>query len=292
MDSSEYINDLIESGTNVIFSFGYTGCGKTCFFMTIVKYLLENCVLELNSKDNMDGIYYIETLLKNLEDGKLPPPSSLGEVEDVDLKFKIDGKETILTFLDMAGEDLKLVDPTESAPDSTLELRKRGTLIEKINRYLQSPDLSVILLCFIDHDAPEKQNRLIHKFFNYINSYYDFNFNRVALIVSKWDKSKNKYDLSEFLNKNCRQSYLWLKDKVDKPNAFVFSMGTVIENSAGKRLKGKKLNLEYCKDIVDWLREVGSSAPTRLKEPSIKEIITTLLERSIKFIWRVTSFVR
>ena len=155
------IQELIRSGTNVVFVFGNIGTGKTCFFLTIVNYLYKTCLLRLNSKDNIEGIAFIEKLSKQLKEKKeLPAPTSGGQIEEVDLRFKFKNKEVVYTFLDMAGEDLRYVDPTIISSEINISSEKRGNLDEKINKYLKNQKLPVILLCFIDYELPEEQDRL------------------------------------------------------------------------------------------------------------------------------------
>ena len=241
-----YIKSLIDSKTNVIFIFGYVNSGKTCFISILLKYLLENHVLRYNSKYNAQGVEYITKLLDDLDNLKLPESTSAGKLEEIDIKFKFEGQEVVLTFLDMAGEDLKMVNPSEKS----ITGEKGGKLTEKIDRYLQYPELNVTLLCFLDYQKGTPQGRLIHNFFNYIDNQYDFEFSRVAVIITKWDLNKNKHDVLDYLKINAPQVYLWLTSEVQNSEVFPFSIGKV---NTKNKLKLDTINLQYCSSIVKWL---------------------------------------
>lgn len=264
-----HIEELLESGTNVIFTFGDAGVGKTCFFITVVKYLNANYRVIYNSKDNKNGLEYLRTHLKELNNQTLPPANSLGEVKEIDISFKVRNEDIVVTFLDMSGEDLRVVDLAESGTTA-------GSLDDKIDIYLRNPDLSVILLCFIDYDDAENQDELIHSFFSYLKTKYDFDFNRIALIVSKWDKNDEEYNLFDFLKEKVTQSYIWLNQEVKRPNAFAFSVGKIDERNT-RRLLGP-LDISHCRDIVDWICSVSTTKVSRAvrKQSPFKNVIPYL----------------
>lgn len=284
MDHEEYIDSLIESGTNVIFMFGRPGVGKTCFLLAIIKYLSKKYALELGSVYNKDGIAYMENLQKELEkDNSLPDPNLPGPINEMDLSFRTDNKEVIFTFLDIAGEDLKKVEPTKKT--DVFPSKENGVLAEKINKYLNNRELSVILLCFIDYPFANSQDRFVHMFFSYLKRSCDFNLDRIALIISKWDMSHEKRDFVDFLQSETTQCYLWLNEKVKTPNAFPFSIGKVDQKK--NKLIGN-INLDYCKDIVDWINKVADIPDTRYRE---KRKIFEIILQKIKFVLRIFRYL-
>ena len=83
------LGKLTGSSTNLVFVFGYTGSGKTCFLVALYEYLFRSCALLLNSTDNKGGISYIQTLSRDLrEKAELPPQTAIGSIVEFDFTFK------------------------------------------------------------------------------------------------------------------------------------------------------------------------------------------------------------
>ena len=287
----DYIKILCESDTTVVFTFGYIGAGKTCFLSTLYQYLFENYSLKTNPQYNSEGLGYIQKHVKQIQSTKnLPPSTSADSIHELDLGFRINGKNLMFTFLDLAGEDLKMVNPDEI--HSVSKKKSDCTLDEKINRFLSEPNLPVILLCLIDSDKAEEQNRHVHNFFNYLVNFYNFDISRVSLIISKWDKYKDN-KLSDFVEKNIKQSKIWLEEEVTTyASIFPFSIGNVSDD-------GNKLNsdwdLKYCREIVDWLYKTSNIQRKKIeskkgaddfKDEELAKTIITETKSFVKTYWK------
>ena len=255
------------ANTNIVFVFGFIGAGKTTLLVTLYKYLLENYKVELNSKDNGEGIDYIESLLEQLNNNTLPESTSKGFIKEIDWQVNLtSGLKIHFTFLDMSGEDLKMV--------------REGGLDDEIKKYLLDPNLNVTLLCLIDYDSPARHDRFNHLFFSEIKQVCNFDFSSVGVIVTKWDKNerikgKKKYqNLKEFMHKNARQTLFWLKDdEMKMKNIFTFSIGKIDSKNPQKLLS---IDLKYCERIFNWLssvaiHQIGVREQQKVEEPvSIK----------------------
>lgn len=277
----EYLSSIEESDSNVIFTIGSRGAGKSSFLATLLTYLKQTHRLEFNTQYNKEGLAHLINMIDNLQNGVLPEPSSIGFIEEIDIKFSNKGVDTILTFLDASGEDHQqiipgIIDPITGSPSS-------GILDEKLSRYLKRKDLKVTLLCFIDYRTPQKDDFLIALFLNYIVKNFNFDLSRMAIIVTKWDLNTEGISLYGFLSNKAPQSFLWLKEyaNAQNSNAFPFSVGKINANDFRQI---EFLDFAYCSDIVDWLTYVSANQqelPTLLI-PRDKRISLKNLSDAIK----------
>jgi|GEM_PF-3258928 len=249
MATKNYIDTLINSDTTVVFTFGYIGAGKTTLLTCLYEYLFRTNYIELNTSGNSEGANYLIRCAGDLrEDNKLPPITSTNTIKEVDWIFEMEKQKSVLTFLDMAGEDLRRTSPREK--DKITGTNSDGTLNAEITKYLKSEKLPVILLCVIDYERASKDNEIIHKFLSSTKE-FDCNFAGAAIIVTKWDKNPNvNQDVSAFIKTNALATLNSLTELVEKPSFFPFSVGKV--NDINKELVDL-LDLSYCKPILEWL---------------------------------------
>lgn len=251
-----YIDTIIESGTNVVFCFGDKQVGKTCFISVLLKYLYQNHRLKYNSKYNPEGIKYIERLLSTIEEGNVPEPTSVDRIEEVDLQFFIGGKSATLTIIDVSGEDLIQVKP--GTKDRLTNEESVGKLDPNLTRYFEEDGVNVTILSFIDPQNAYKHDRLISTFYNYIDSNFDYDLDKAAVIFTKWDEVGSEYNqytnFLEFMKVKTPQSYMWLDEVAKMRNSFKFSIGEVVIQ-ANKTKKIKSIDLSYCEEIVQWLHD-------------------------------------
>jgi len=248
-----YIEQIIESNTNVVFCFGDKGVGKTCFLSMLIYYLYDNHQLKHNSKYNPEGIEYIYDLLDELGKGNLPEPTLFGNLREVDLQFKIDSKPATLTFLDMSGEELVLVKAGKKNP--LTDQTSKGEMSSQLSRYFSNPDVNITILCFVEYSKAREHDYLMNSFFNFIESNYEFDFKRMAVIVTKWDQNKGGDNFLKFLSEKTPQSYFWLDQAAKMKNAFPFSIGELDPNNKQKIIN---MNSSYCENIVEWLHNTCS----------------------------------
>lgn len=270
MTSTDTIEKLIKSNTTVVFTFGNIGAGKTTLLISLYEYLFQHIGVDLNSHGNPDGIKYLVECAGELrDDNKLPPVTTTQTIKEVDWMFELNKKKSVFTFLDMAGEDLDLVNPRGSIPSSNSA--SRGSLHAEITKYLESGKLPVILFCIIDYERSSKDNELNHIFLNYIKGFERLNISGAAIIVTKWDKNpeRNK-DIQAFINKNAIATLTSLKSIVDEPYIFPFSIG---ELDPEDPQKVKSLNLTYCKPILQFLHSTSINKPETSDEFDDTEVL-------------------
>lgn len=250
------IEHLINSNTNVVFTFGDVGSGKTTLLITLYEYLFKNVGVELNSKGNRDGVTYLMDCAGDLRyNKKLPPPTSTKTIKEVDWMFKFKNQKidqkVAFTFLDMAGEDLNNVNFRRNTRNNKGNVG--GTLDLDITKYLECDDLSIILLCIIDYEKASEDNELNHIFINYIKD-FNHSISGAAIIVTKWDKNPDRNpDISKFINTNAFATLEAIRDLNIEPYIFPFSIGEV---DSGKQ-EVVALDLSYCKEILEFLHSIA-----------------------------------
>lgn len=253
MAKSNHIDQLVDSDTTVVFTFGYTGSGKTTLLVCLYEYLFRSTYIELNASGNREGANYLRRCAGDLrDDNKLPPITSLNTIKEVDWIFEMHKKKSVLTFLDMAGENLKIVSPREV--DILTNAKSDGTLNPEITKYLETPNLPIILLCVVDYEKTSRDNDLIHTFIDILKG-YNCNVLSAAVVVTKWDKNIDKdQDVLAYVKSNALATFNSLEKLVKEPYFFSFSVGSVNENN---KEKVDNLDLSYCKSILDWLHFIS-----------------------------------
>ena len=134
---------LQAKNSNFIFVFGYTGSGKTTVLGAIDLYIRRKYAKTINPTGNKDGINHINKIVRNITFGEFPNATPAGTIVeyDVALTHPVSDETVNLTFIEMAGEDLRKIN-TDDEDGGTGELRS------EIKKYLTCPDISMSF--FID----------------------------------------------------------------------------------------------------------------------------------------------
>ncbi len=257
MISDTRLQHLLNSDTTIVFTFGYTGAGKSTLILGLYEYLFKHHRVRLNPNGNREGAKYISTCAKALrKDRKLPEVTTINTVYEIDWLSELDSSESIFTFLDIAGENFRTVDFTEEVSGKT----NPGELDEIPKKYLQKEgsQLPIILLCVLDCERVDEQDFFINTFLNYAQT-YNFSFLAAAVIVTKWDnKPENHSQVEAFLKTKAHQTCINLEHYVENLRFFPFSIGTI--NQADPQIVDT-IDFSYCHDILKWLHQVSENKP-------------------------------
>ena len=239
-------DEILEKNTNYVFIFGYTGSGKSTVLTAINMYMRRHYRVILNQAENKDGIRLIHEMMRDIEKGSFPQPTSVGTITEYDSAFAINGEDVNLTFLEMAGEDLKRVDVEdgeEGFPD-------------EVKAYLTCPDISISFLIVADYDRVlnRTEDRLILQFLSYLYS-EGIDLSRVGVILSKFDRDKTDMNIEEVVKEYLPQVDKWLtSDEISHPKVFPFSIGEV-ESFETQKDQISRINLDDCSELVPWLHQ-------------------------------------
>jgi len=203
---------------NYVFVYGRAGVGKTTILASIFKYLYENYRLKYNSIGNKEGVKYLNSLLESLQQQDFPKTTGIGNIEEVDLSIDDPktGLSTVITFLDMSGEDLRYLQP--------LENEKRSNVAVNFDTYFKENE-SISFLLVTTPMATKDDDIIFTHFINHLTEKYKNTKLNVSLIINKWDlmRDDKKDDLTEFIKENLPQTYYSLSKKNIDATAFSFS---------------------------------------------------------------------
>lgn len=243
--------EILAKNTNYVFIFGYTGSGKSTVLTAINMYMRQHYRVILNQLENREGIRLIHKMMRDLEEGDFPQPTSVGKITEYDTAFTIDGEDVNITFLEMAGEDLKKVDVDDG--DDGLD--------EHVKAYLTCPGISISFLLVADYErvVKRKEDKLILQFLSYLYN-ENIDMSRVGVILSKFDRDKTDKNIEEVIKSYLPQVDKWLTSgDIAQPRVFPFSVGSV-QSVHGKKDAITDLDLDDCGAIVPWVHEVLSLA--------------------------------
>lgn len=236
--SNRYSKNRVNEGwsdSNLVLLVGNNGVGKTSFLVSIFKYIYQNWHLTIDSHNSRSSTSRIGNLLTRLEvNNEFPPITSSSEAIELDLSIS-DGKHgnRHFTFMDIAGEEFNM-------------FFDKGEFLPLKEVYKEQ---KVIIILFVDYENGKIFDRKLAQFLDYIN-YEEINPINIALIITKWDKSKNpNLSISEYLQTHMRHTYHMLDNNISNINRVMeFSVGTVINNKISDGI-----DLKYSSKILDWL---------------------------------------
>ncbi len=245
--------ELLEKNSQYIFVFGYNGSGKSTLLAALNHYLQKQ-YNTIENHENPGGIREINRLVRKIRKGRFPDQTPAGTLLEYDVSVVVDDKNTInLTFLEMAGEDLRgasIMNEDRDLPDFIIP-------------YLTTPGLPVSFILVADYDQilnpiadDAYQDDLMQNFLDML-VHLDTDTHNVALVISKYDQEKIEEGetLQRVMEDEMYRTYNKLLDESRVPNGkvFPFSVGSVGTDPESGEAIINELNLEDCKKILTWL---------------------------------------
>jgi hypothetical protein len=187
---------------------------------------------------------------------------------EINLEFQPHGKQKMpFCLLEMAGEDLQEIELRDDG--------KGGSFDERINAYLQHPDINMKFICVVDVDTPENSDDLINQFLMYVQKKGHTN-NPVLITVNKWDKISGDYEnVDEYVKKKLPLIHNILFDPNRKMSLMKFSIGNVVSDAELDRYEFKS---DDSKKLLNWMYSIatGQSLDQEAKISPAKKIIDSI----------------
>jgi hypothetical protein len=241
----EQINYLKSRNTNFIFLFGKPGVGKTSITASLIHYLSAICEQgNVERVGNHDGKGLAERIRFLIASGRFPNRTKNGSLTEVDccfVPYKKNLTELRFTFLEMSGEDLKMVDVHNYD----------GKLPDNIDVFFKVDGLSLIFILVTSHDETRNDDSLMANFLDYlIEKSPIYRHSRILLLISKWDEVPGNPDIEMFISANMPLTFR----KINKANnAFChFSLGKIEEKVDGQ-IYIRNYDSESPERIFEWL---------------------------------------
>jgi len=262
IDTVKTQEEILDKNTHYVFMFGYTGSGKSTVLTALNMYMRQHYRVILNHAGNQGGIRLMHQMMRDIEQGRFPQPTSIGQITEYDTAFRMNGEDVNLTFLEMAGEDLKRVDVDsgeEGLPDS-------------VKAYLNCPGISISFLLVADYErvVARKEDKLILQFLSFLYN-EGIDLSRVGVVLSKFDRGRTDLDVEEVIRTYLPQVDKWLTSgDIAQPRVFPFSVGE-IQQFPDRKDEIQAIDLEDCSEVVPWLHHVlslpGADTPTEDQDP-------------------------
>lgn len=277
LDQPRSHQEIMEKNTNYVFIFGYTGSGKSTVLTAINMYMRQHYRVILNQRGNQTGIRLIHQMMRDVESGQFPQPTSIGQITEYDTAFRMNGEDVNLTFLEMAGEDLRKVD---------VDTGQEG-FPETVQAYLNCPDISISFLIVADYERviSRQEDKLILQFLSYLYN-EGIDLSRVGVILSKFDRGRTDLDVEEVIQTYLPQVDKWLTSgDIAQPRVFPFSIGDILQAPEQKD-QINEIDLDDCAEVVPWLHEVlslpGAQSHGATADPDANGMVGKL-RRMLKF---------
>lgn len=263
---------LQAKNSNFIFVFGYTGSGKTTVLGAIDLYIRRKYAKTINPTGNKDGINHINKIVRNITFGEFPNATPAGTIVeyDVALTHPVSDETVNLTFIEMAGEDLRKIN-TDDEDSGTGDLRA------EIKKYLTCPDISISFLLIADYKERVESLReddLFMNFFGYVRN-LEVPLKNVGVIVSKFDKDvTDRLFLNDVVEDYLPQTRRFMENKsiVENAKIFPFSIGEVVQEE-GDEARITAIDLRDTDAVVSWLFDSFSTFNTETPNWSWKNIL-------------------
>ncbi len=249
IDQAKSQQEILDKNSHYVFIFGYTGSGKSTVLTAINMYMRQHYRVILNQGGNQDGIRLMHQMMRDVEQGRFPQPTSIGQITEYDTAFRMNDEDVNLTFLEMAGEDLRKVDVDAG----------EGGLPEAVKAYLNCPGISLSFLLVADFErvVARKEDKLILQFLSYLYN-EGIDLSRVGVVLSKFDRGRTDLDVADVIRTYLPQVDKWLTSgDIAQPRVFPFSIGEIV-SEAGQKDEISEIDLEDCAEVVPWLHHVLS----------------------------------
>lgn len=241
---------LQDRDTNFIFLFGDPGSGKTAITSALCYHMSTDESggdVSLNRKSsNLDGKLLLRDILERTRRGEFMERTVLGNVFEIDLVFEPHRPKIPLnfTFLDMSGEDLKMIAAGRN--------EQEGKFDNNIEEYLNCPRLRILFILVIpvqeslrigssetDEDfIYRKQNHFVYQdylartFVEHVKSKKYHTNPNILLLVSKWDEYEGKHKETNDIAAYVKEKLPIINTKLTSVgNISYFSVGTVEDNT-------------------------------------------------------------
>lgn len=202
------VPDTLEEGRVDVFVLGMAGSGKSCFMAGLLYYADNIGKLDANI-DNIWGLDYVNTLIEAVDNGAVPPPTSVEYIQYMACDFKNTSDERVkhpLTFIEMSGEIFQ-----------NTYAKKMDEMPTKFRKYLfENPNRKYI---FLTVDYAMGNNIKQKKNFEYLLKFLAGNgtmdtVEGIVLIITKWDGTPE--DIESQANDFLQKSYLSLINKCEE----------------------------------------------------------------------------
>lgn len=238
-----------KSNTNYVFTFGRSEVGKSSFLASLCDFIQRSDAVRL--RKNTDNHKAHDVLrrywLERFREQMFPPRSLAGEIYEIDVGIQKMHSQNILplTFLEMSGEDLKLLDSLSYVDD-------RERFRDMIIGYLNSSDLILLVTspstCKID-------DYTFDEFFEILEKYKIKK--HVGLIITKIDQLDEGIDsVEKYVNDNMPAVYKWLTCSLRDLSAKVFVYSTGVPDNQDPYKIKKYNHKKYALPILRWIYDV------------------------------------
>lgn len=207
-------DEVANKSGNYIFSFGAPGSGKTTFQWFLMRYLMEYGdfvtridVPEKANTPDWEGRRILNEWKTQWVEGRFPEStgSQESDIREVTLEVRpMQGEKTPckLSFLEISGELLRMVDPT---------MVDTPRLADTIHAYLSNEKIRFLTVLML-HPDDERNDNLFASFMSYLDRIHPGIKSRmsIAIIVSKPEESLRK--LQTFGDREGRTDYFEFDD--------------------------------------------------------------------------------
>lgn len=166
-------NYFLENNSNALLLFGVSGAGKTCFITALMKYLYNKNALLIDSEHDKDGAKHFYNLIKEWSNNKLPSITPTDQLRGINFAITKNNSLAKYRIFDLSGESI-----------ASIERNFNSTIESLVN----NNETSVTVFIFIDPTKPSlDQDLLLHQLYLRLVNHYNYNFNNVALVLTKSD---------------------------------------------------------------------------------------------------------
>jgi energy-coupling factor transporter ATP-binding protein EcfA2 len=233
-----------------IFTFGSQGTGKSTMLACLADFITSDAPLIYDPRNLKGAEVLFRDWLEPIEKKSFPKFSETGQIYEVDIVAQDHDDEMIpITFLEMSGEDLVEWDPLSALNNPNVNIQ----LQEKLSSYLIDTEVFLIVTDYrADNTKARDQDSLIVRFLNRIITDVDNAY--VLLVVTKWDLSKKRERVTEYVKSKLKRTYTFLdkSSQISEANITSFTIGDTEVKSGVTEIIDIR-NDKECQFIIEWL---------------------------------------
>ncbi len=256
-------DDISSRSGNYLITVGNPSAGKSTLQNALIYRLWTDKRIDCeysNLTDDPDHDAILHSWVSNFANGHLPPRSLKGILQEFSVRIGQKGRPPLgLNFLEISGEDIKSILPTEGANDAP-------SLNPQLERYLRVDQINKRFLFLSDAslNRNNKEDRghyrediLFNTLIRYLLSAKGVGLDRVSIlfVAAKWDVVSSEYSsISEYVNKNFPQTRALISN-TDKIHAqyIPFSIGEIISSKDTGDQTIMSLQSKYIDFLIQWI---------------------------------------
>lgn len=234
-----------KENTNYVFMYGAPGVGKSSLLASMCFYLQQSDYIRLRKNITSREEFNLlrQEWLERYAEMQYPPVSRRGDIFEIDIGIQKVGSDSVLplTFLEVSGEDLRLL-------ENRFYDEKGEAMVVSFVDYIKRSKMVLLVT------SPETMRKDEYSFDEFFELMIKNDVSKpVGIVVTKIDHFVNKEELFEdYFKRNMPSTYKWI-DSGDVEGTRVFKYSSGCPKVGVPYQIESYPDFQYAKKLMSWV---------------------------------------